>query len=75
MTITFDNYNDLIVYALQKMISYTRQHQYIFMAKSVCWLASIIGLKLELIIHIDNLKRRSDIALQEATPQAKDTIN
>jgi len=75
MSITFDNDNDLIVYALEKIISYARQYQYIFIAQSVWWLASIIGLEQGLIIHINNLKRILDIALRETAPQVKDTNN
>jgi len=75
MTITFDNDNEVIVYALEKIITYARQHQYIFVAHSVWWLASIIGLEQGLIIHIDNLKSRSDIALRDDTLTAKDTID
>jgi len=74
MTITFDNDNDVIVYALEKIISYARQYQYIFVAQSVWWLASVIGLQEGLIRHIDNLKIGSDIALRETAQQAKDTI-
>ena len=45
------------------------------MAQIVWWLASVIGLQEGFISHINNLKERSDIAFQEAIPQAKDTIN
>jgi len=58
MTITFANDNDAIVYALEKIISYARNHQYIFLAQSVWWISSIIGLQEGSVIHIDNLKAR-----------------
>jgi len=74
MTITFENDNDVIVYTLEKIISYARQHQYIFVAQSVWWLASINGLEQGLLNYIDNLNTRQNIALREAAPQAKDTI-
>jgi hypothetical protein len=45
MTITFANDNDVIVYALEKIISYTRKSQQIFVAQCMWWLASIIGLE------------------------------
>jgi len=61
MTITFENDNDVIVYALEKIISYSRKHQYIFVAQSVWWLASITGLTEGLIVHMDTLKKRTDI--------------
>jgi len=58
MTITFENESDVIVYALEKVISHARRTQHIFVAQCVWWLASIIGLELGLIIHINNLRRR-----------------
>jgi hypothetical protein len=61
MTITFESDKDVIVYALEKIISYARDNQYIFLAQSVWWISSILGLQQGLIIHIDNLKVRSDI--------------
>jgi hypothetical protein len=63
MTITLENENDVIVYALEKIISYARDNQYIFFAQSVWWIASIIGLQSGLIIHIDNLKGRSNTGI------------
>jgi len=58
MTITFDNESDVIVYALEKIISYSRRTQQIFVAQCIWWLASIIGLEQGLIVHIDNLRER-----------------
>jgi len=63
MTITFENENDVIVYALEKIISYARKHQYIFVAQSVWWIASVIGLTEGLGTHIDNLRIRRDISV------------
>jgi hypothetical protein len=60
MTISFKNDNDVIVYSLQKIISYARHNQYNFLAQSVWLISSIIGLQQGLIIYIDNLKVRSD---------------
>jgi hypothetical protein len=65
MTITFANEDDVIVYALEKKISYARNNQYIFLAQSIWWISSIIGLQQGLIIHIGNLKIRSDIRESE----------
>jgi len=56
MTLTFENDNDVIVYALESIISYARQHQYIFVAQSVWWIAAITGLTEGLVTHIDNLQ-------------------
>jgi hypothetical protein len=60
MTITFENDNDVIVYALEKVISYARRTQQIFVAQFVWWLASIIGLEQGLIIHINNVQSRTE---------------
>jgi hypothetical protein len=46
-----------------------------FLAQSILWIASIIGLHQEMVIHIDNLKKQSEATLRGATPQAKATIN
>jgi hypothetical protein len=56
MTITFANESDVIVYALEKIISYAQRTQQIFVAQCIWWLASLIGLDQGLTIHIDNLK-------------------
>jgi hypothetical protein len=61
MTITFESDKDVIIYALEKIISYARNNQYIFLAQSVWWISSIIGLQEGLFIHIDNLKARSEV--------------
>jgi len=64
MTITFENDNDVIIYALVIIISYARSNQYIFLAQCVWWLASVIGLQNGLVIHIDNLNIRPDVSSQ-----------
>jgi hypothetical protein len=61
MTITFEHDNDVIIYALEKIISYARDNRYIFLAQSVWWISSIIGLQEGLVIHIDNLRKRDVI--------------
>jgi len=68
MTITFENENDIIVYALEKIICYARNNHYIFVAQSVWWIASIVGLSEVLAMHIDNLRIRfeaSHLILEE----------
>jgi len=87
MTITFENDNNTIVYALEKIIAYARENRYIFVAKCVWWIASIIGLPEGLVIYIDNLCKRSKVCkapLQEigqlsvnseGSPKAKDEVN
>jgi len=62
MTISFKNDNDIIVYALEKIITFAKNNQYIFLAQSVWWIASILGLQAGLVIYIDNLQARSDLA-------------
>jgi hypothetical protein len=56
MTVTFENDNDVIVYALEKVIAYARRTQQVFVAHCVWWLASVIGLESGLVNHIDNLR-------------------
>jgi hypothetical protein len=58
MTITFEYESDVIVYALEKVISYAKKTQQIFVAQCIWWIASIIGLEQGLIVHIDNLEKR-----------------
>jgi hypothetical protein len=71
MTITFENYHDVIVYALEKIISHTRRTQQIFVAQCVWRLASIIGLEQGLIIHIDNLNSR----VETTVPSKSSPVN
>jgi hypothetical protein len=61
MTNTFGNDNDVMVYALKKVIPDVRRIQQILVAQCGWWLASVIGLEQGLVDHIDNLKRRSGI--------------
>jgi hypothetical protein len=61
MTITFERDKDVIAYALEKIIVYARDNQYIFLAQSVWWISSILGLQEGLVIHIDNLRAHKNI--------------
>jgi hypothetical protein len=61
MTITFNDDKDVIVYALEKVISYARQHQNIFLVQCVWSISAILGLQDGLVSHIDNLKARESI--------------
>lgn len=61
MTISFENDNNVIIYALEKIISFAWENQYIFVAQCIWWIVSIIGLQSGLVIHIDNLAMRSEI--------------
>ena len=69
MAISFENNNDVIVYALEKILSYARDNHYIFLGQSILWILSIIEFQQGLVIHIDNLKERSDIAFRDTTPR------
>ena len=60
MTISFGNDNDIILYALENIITYATKNQYIFVARCVWWPASIIGLKEGLNIHFDKVGIRSE---------------
>jgi len=62
MTITFKNDNDIIVYALKKIISVARTNQYIILAQSIWLIAPMIGLQKQLFIHINNLQLRANQA-------------
>jgi hypothetical protein len=68
MTICFEGHKDSIIFTLEKIISYARNNQYIFLAQSIWWISSIIGLQQELVIHIDNLRLRSNIGSSELRP-------
>jgi hypothetical protein len=75
VTITFANDNNIILYPYVLIISYTRDNEYIFLAQTIWWTASIIGLQQGLVMHIDNLRKRSEAMVRGAAPQAQDTIN
>jgi len=62
MTINFEKEIDIIVYALEKIICYTRDNHYIFVAQRVWWIATVIGLSEELATHIDNLRIRFEVS-------------
>jgi hypothetical protein len=65
MTITFENDNDDIVYALEKIIYHARRTQQIFVAQCIQWLASIIGLYQGLVSYIDNQQSRFKAPVQQ----------
>lgn len=66
MSITFENNYDGIVYDMEKIISFSPKHEYLFVAQCVWWLSAIIGLQQGLIIHIDTLQSRAVVADKEA---------
>jgi hypothetical protein len=62
MTITFETDSDVIVYALERIVSFAKEKQYLFVANWAWWIDSVIGLEQGLIIYIDNLKERERLA-------------
>jgi len=56
MTITFENNNDVIVYALEMVISHARRTQEIFAAQWVWWQSSIIRIEQGLVDYIDSIQ-------------------
>jgi len=75
MTITFENDNDVIVYPFEKVISYARDNQYIFLAQSVWWISSIIGLLQGLVVYIDNLRERASKATVDTSSEGLKSIH
>jgi len=76
MTITFENDNDVIIYALEKVITYARRTQQIFAAQCVWWLASIIGLEQGLANYIHNIQSRIDVSIiPEKVPGVGRTVS
>jgi hypothetical protein len=76
MTVTFENDNDIIVYALEKIIAYARRTQQIFVAQCVWWLVSIIGLEQGLVNYIDNLQSRINVnIIPEKVPSVERNVS
>jgi hypothetical protein len=76
MTVTFENDNDVIVYALEKIISYARKTEQIFVAQCVWWLASIIGLEQGLANYIDNIQSRTNTTvIPDNVPSVDRTVS
>jgi hypothetical protein len=69
MTVTFENDNDVIVYALEKIISHARKTQQIFVAQCIWWLASIVGLESGLVNYIDILRKREEVLSQDQSSE------
>jgi hypothetical protein len=68
---TFTKDNDVIVYTFEKVLSYARRNQQIFLAQCIWWLASVIGLDRGLIIHIINLRLREEIDKSECRNESE----
>jgi hypothetical protein len=74
MPITFENDNEVIVYALERVIAYARRTQQIFVAQCDWWLAAITGYERELISHINNLRSQEEPAELQADLKAESEI-
>jgi hypothetical protein len=73
MTITFETDSEVIVYALEKIISFAQGNQYLFVANCAWWIAGVIGLDSELVTFIDNLEiRRSTYQSREISNIPRD---
>jgi hypothetical protein len=76
MTITFEYDNNVIVYALEKIISYARRTQQIFVAQCMWWLASIIGLEQGLNNYINSVQSRIEVTINpEKVPLREEDIS
>jgi hypothetical protein len=76
MTILFENDNDIIVYALEKLFSDAQNSLQIFVAQCVWWLPWIIGLEEGLVNHIDNIRSKSEVAIiPERVQDSMDTVS
>jgi len=69
MTITFENDSDVIIYGLEKILSFAKENQYLFVANCVWWLAGITGLDSGLTRHIDNLHLQGQAHLKESASE------
>jgi hypothetical protein len=72
MTVTFENDNDIIMYALETVISHARRTQQIFVANCVWWLGSIIGLEDALVDYIHKLHGRTTVRKEHTTKEVSD---
>jgi len=72
---TFVNENNIIVYALEKIIPFARNNLYIPVAQHAWWRPSIIGLQQGLVIHIDNLNLRTEKSKRLAVLVNTDILN
>jgi hypothetical protein len=73
MTINFKNDHDVLVYALEKIISHATKTQQIFVAQCARLLASIIGFEQGLINHIDNLQSQEERTIRQESVMLQDS--
>jgi hypothetical protein len=75
MTISFENDNHVIIYALEKIFFFARDKQYVFLAQRIWWISSLIGLQQGLVDYIDNSKILTNSTLQEVSQLSKAGIS
>jgi len=75
MTITIENNNNIIVYPFENVISYARDNQYIFLAQSIWWISSNIGLQQGLFVYINNLRERASKATVDTSSDGTKNIH
>jgi len=63
--VTFENDNNVIIFPFEKLISYARDNQYIFLAQSIWWISSIIGLQEGLIRQINNQQKQCKVSSEK----------
>jgi hypothetical protein len=68
---TFENDNDVNVYAFETVISYARRTQQIFVAQCIWWLAGIVRLEQGLVNHIDNLHGSTVISKEQCSEEVR----
>jgi hypothetical protein len=74
MTITFEMDADIIVYAHEKIISFARQTQYLFVANCAWWIAAITGVDSGLTIFVDNLETRKRVGQYRISTTPRDIV-
>jgi hypothetical protein len=75
ITISLWNDNDVVIYALEKIIPFARDNLYIFLAQNIWQISSIIGLQQELVNYMDNLKEQYNNPLQEDRRRASAALS
>jgi len=69
VTITFKNNNNVLVYAFEKLLLFSREHQYLFAAHCIRWLASLTRLQQGLTIYINNIQESVEVGTSKNKPE------
>jgi len=72
MTITFENDNDVIVYALEKIIYFAKENRYLFVANCAWWIAGVIGFHHDLTIYINKFDKKASEHSRKVSPTPRD---